>query len=437
MTSRPSKAAKTSSKSSPTSKSMFKFINKSENEIASTFKLDTTAEKGTVVGVGPEVRAVVCSVLKAGENGKNPFVAIYPYDCVNPGSEGSCTKPVNGSSEIVSMPGKIGVKGSKWSEREDIQVDMTLRTDISMSFPSKYNSITYLEPGSSIILCGLNGSMVAGENTNCYYNVKYIRKDEHFKYDNMLLDNIKNPVSFDMHINKMVSVVVVPQDQTDIVESAGDNFQLGAISNATYHEGEMGADGNNKDFFRLTMEVCTQMESQTNTVFDRINIYRRIFTHGFDITSPKLIENIGTQLLSRSRMIVSGELKSYNTQDDDVENARGMLYVNRIVSNLHEIVTTCGVPISSAFARTKYSNDKCNPNMTMDRNVILLNECAYPTKISELFKRSNYKFYAVSNIDLQDEMKNDNVETPSGDYDSVLVQYEKKNTVYAIYAVKI
>ena len=77
MSTRPSKAARTTKNT--TVPGFFKFVNKSDDAVK--FKIDTTT-KDTVVGKGPEVRAMVGPILKHGDK---PFVSLYPYECVNAG----------------------------------------------------------------------------------------------------------------------------------------------------------------------------------------------------------------------------------------------------------------------------------------------------------------------------------------------------------------
>jgi hypothetical protein len=195
-----------------------------------------------------------------------------------------------------------------------------------------------------------------------------------------------------------------------------------------------------RDFLQLKLEVVSKMKETVNVYFSKIVIYRSVFSNAFEMKSEKLMKTIGVQCMNHSRMIFSGEMKNYSLNEDDESNASGMLYVNTISSNLKEIVTEkCGVPVSNVFARKNYIVDSNNLNkgMTMNRDVILLNECGFENKIPNLFKSNDYKFYVICNINLQDEMKLANLEKPDGDYDSMLTKFENKNTVYAVYAVKV
>ena len=438
------KVAKTnSSMSAPAAASallgLFDFKPINQDEVTKKFKLDTSGD-GTVVGRGPEVRAVLGHVLKKGVNGRGPFVLLYPYECVNPGTNGTISNAEFGKQQVLTIPGTRGTKGQKWDEREQVDVEFAMRTEMAMAIPQKYANSIGTDPGTGIVLCSVSASIVDSEQngTNTYFNCAFIRKDDNFEFDHALEHTMRHPILPVDYVNRVVSFVVVPETNAQIVNPEWPVVQVGAISVPVYDHGELGADGNNKDFFKTSLKINTiNQENVSTTMFANVTIYRNQFSKAFDITSPALIEGVGCQMLARSRLLVSGEIYRFLPDEEESTNGSGIFYLKKLFVNLREVVTTCGFPVSKEFARAKYRNNTVNPLMTMDRKVVLLNECAYPNKVQEFFKNDGYKFYAITNIDVPDEMKVNGTVEPKTTFDEVLLKYQKNNTVYAIYTVKV
>jgi hypothetical protein len=244
-----SKVAKTDVNSTPSS--MFKFIHKSSNDNDITFKLDTSAKKETVIGKGPEIRAMLGPLLN--HYGKDPSYAIFPYECVQPGSKGYVEKYDNGTPEIVYLPSTIGMSGEKWNERDEhLEQPFKLRVPKQIGISKFKHGKTVLNPGTGIVLCNTSCAVYTKTDksgnpiVNSYYSMAFMRKDEYFDFSNLLTDVSTHPFDLEQNLKENISVVVVPESQASSMVENVDKFQIGVLSNVSYNQGEIGYDGENR-----------------------------------------------------------------------------------------------------------------------------------------------------------------------------------------------
>lgn len=431
-------------------KSIFKF----KNTKPKTLEVDDAPQQDvgtdttvTTVGRGPEIKAVVVSIIST-KSSKGPFMTVYPYACDVPGAEGSVHGGENGTHKTVQFRGKLGTKDIPWNDREIVDMSTKLHIPLRMSFPKQAGKMVNMEPGTFIVLCNVEGSTYVYENEKTgevnqteYINASFIRNDEYATWDNVLRSSAASPIDLPSFVTddkgkcgdgELITFPVIPENSVmDFIDTEKD-FHVATVRSATYQEGPIGPDGTNKDYLLIDFEVVSSVDGrQINVMVSNARIYRGWFAAGFSMNDSNLIANLGGQLLSTSKMLLTGSLKRLNVVEGG-DDATALIFPDTVVANLYDVVTTVGRPVTSAFARKHMTKAKPYIHMSLDRKIILLNECAYPNGLQTLFKSGDYDFYAISNIDLSGSSEPEN-----GDmYDQVLESLSTQSTVYAIYAVK-
>lgn len=432
-------------------KSIFKFKNKKPKTVVfdGDHQPDTSLVSGvTSVGRGPEIKAVVVAIINVKQN-SGPYMMVCPYACDVPGSEGSVYGGDNGTQKIVQCRGRLGTKDIKWEDRDIIDMDIKLHKPIKMGFPKKSGRMEFMEPGTGIVLCNVTGSTYISEDQYTqatkqteYINASYIRVDEYYSWESVLKSSSESPINMSSFVvgengkcgSDEVTFPAIPENRVEDLINVEKDFHVATVRSVTHQPGPIGPDGtNSKDYFELDLEIVSSINgNQVNVMVNSARIYRHAFSYGFSMYDPNLLSHLGGQLLSTSNLLISGTVERINAVEGGNE-ASAIIFPSAVVANLGDIIKTAGRKVSSVFARKHMTRANSHERMTLDRKIILLNECAYPNAVQNLFKTGEHEFYAISNVDIGE----DAVPDDRGMFDRAIESVSTGSTVHAIYAVKI
>lgn len=379
---------------------------------------------GGVIGTTPTIKALFGSVIKASKGGKR-YVYMYPYD-IAPGPNGEIATDITSGLRSIEVPGRDQSGGLKWSEASEVVVEMPL----GVGFATNVDPKSVCSPGTPIVLFGANANVT---DRGTFINVQYARRDENTSFDDVMKSVMSRTTKMESFVNEKISFAVVPQSKIASCDWQS-KIQAGMISVPMCKSGGLDKNGNPDVSFNTSLKVmqATGPNESSATVFSSVNIFKHAFSKAFSIMTPSIMEAIGCSILARANMVFDGELKSLDEKNDEEDIGNGVFYIKNIVCSLRDTVTDIGFPVSSNFVKKHLTSGERNDDMTMNRDIVLLNECTNYANVSSFYKLDNYKYYALCNVDVPDESSSSSPEF----YDSVLNKHSNDKTVFALYAVK-